>query len=81
MSLVLLSSVLNVHSLLKRDVTRDYGRVMAYFASFFVLMFVVPMTLVLIEGPRVGMYPGHLGVQLGDWKTGLTVRRHYPPGR
>ena len=71
-SLVLLSSVLNVHSL-KRDVAHDYGRVLMYFGSFFMLMFVVPMALVLVEGPRVGMYPATLGVRLGDWKTGLTV--------
>jgi hypothetical protein len=71
-SLVLLSSVLNVHSL-KRNVTHDYGRVLAYFASFFFLMFVVPMALVLIEGPRAGMYPATLGVRLGEWKTGFTI--------
>lgn len=68
---VLLSSVLNVHSL-KRNAVHDYGPVMAYFASFFVLMFLFPMALVLIDGPRVGMYPWTLGVRLGDWRTGLT---------
>jgi hypothetical protein len=71
-SLVLLSSVLNVHSL-KRNVPHDYTAVMTYFASFFVLMFVIPMALVLIEGPRVGMFPATLGVRLGDWKTGLAI--------
>ena len=70
-SLVLLSSVLNVHSL-KRNAPHDYGAVMTYFVSFFALMFVVPMTLVLVEGPRVGMSPWTLGVRLGDWRTGLT---------
>jgi hypothetical protein len=71
-SFVLLSSVLNVHSL-KRNVMHDYGPVMAYFTSFFVLMFVFPMALVMIEGPRVGMYPWTLGMRLGDWQSGLTV--------
>jgi hypothetical protein len=71
-SLVFLSSVLNVHSL-KRNLPHDYGAVMTYFASFFVLMFVVPMVLVLIEGPRVGMSPATLGLRLGDWKTGVTI--------
>ncbi|MGA2381660.1 MAG: CPBP family intramembrane glutamic endopeptidase [Spirochaetia bacterium] len=68
---VLLSSVLNVHSL-KRNAVHDYGPVMLYFASFFVLMFLFPMALVLVEGPRVGMYPWTLGMRLGDWRTGLT---------
>jgi len=71
-SFVLLSSVLNVHSL-KRNAAHDYGPVMLYFASFFALMFVFPMTLVLVEGPRVGMYPWTLGMRLGDWRTGLTI--------
>ncbi len=71
-SFLLLSSVLNVHSL-KRNAPHDYGPVMLYFVSFFVLMFVFPMALVLIEGPRVGMYPGTLGMRLGDWQTGLTI--------
>src|SRR5208337_27598 len=70
-SFVLLSSVLNVHSL-KRNAVHDFGPVMLYFASFFVLMFVFPMALVLIEGPRVGLYPWTLGMRLGDWRTGLT---------
>jgi hypothetical protein len=69
---VLLSSVLNVRSL-TRNAARDYGPVMAYFASFFVLMFVVPMAMVLIDGPRVGMYPRSLGLRIGDWKTGLLI--------
>jgi hypothetical protein len=69
---VLLSSVLNVHSL-KRNAAHDYGPVMVYFASFFVLMFLFPLALVLIEGPRVGMYPWTLGMRLGDWKTGMTI--------
>jgi hypothetical protein len=71
-SLVLLSSVLNVHSL-KRNAAHDYGPVMTYFASFFALMFVVPMALVLLQGSGVGMTPRTLGVRLGDWKTGLTI--------
>jgi hypothetical protein len=71
-SLVLLSSVLNVHSL-KRNAAHDYGPVMTYFASFFALMFIVPMALVLLLGSSVGMTPRTLGVRLGDWKTGLTI--------
>jgi hypothetical protein len=71
-SFVLLSSVLNVHSL-KKNVVHDFGPVMLYFASFFVLMFVFPMLLVLVEGSRVGMYPWTLGMRLGDWQTGLTM--------
>ena len=73
MSLVLLSSVLNVHSL-KRNAAHDYGPVMTYFASFFVLMFVVPMALVLLAGIERGDVPrGRSGLRLGDWRTGLTI--------
>jgi hypothetical protein len=68
---LLLSSVLNIHSLLKRAKS-DYAAAMTYFASFFVLMFAVPMALVLVEGPRVGMDTWTLGLQIGDWKRGLT---------
>ena len=71
-SFLLLSSVLNVHSL-KRNAMHDYGPVMVYFTSFFVLMFVFPMALVMIDGPRVGMYAWTLGMRLGDWKSGLTI--------
>ena len=67
---LLLSSVVNIHTLL-RGAKHDYAAVMTYFASFFVLMFLFPMTLVLIEGPRVGMYPWTLGLRLGDWQKGL----------
>lgn len=67
---LLLSSVLNIHTLMRRA-RHDYAAVMTYFASFFVLMFVFPMTLVLVEGPRVGMYPWTLGLRLGDWPKGL----------
>jgi hypothetical protein len=69
-ALLLLSSVLNVHKLL-RGARHDYTAVMTYFVSFFVLMFVLPMTLVIIEGPRVGMYPWTLGLRLGDVSKGL----------
>jgi hypothetical protein len=65
-----LSSVLNVHKLL-RGARHDYRAVMTYFVSFFVLMFVFPMTLVIIVGPRVGMYPWTLGLRLGDVPKGL----------
>ena len=67
---LLLSSVLNVHKLL-RGARDDYTAVMTYFVSFFVLMFVFPMALVIIEGPRVGMYPWTLGLRLGDVPKGL----------
>ena len=67
-----LSSVLNVHTLLRRS-AHDYPAVMTYFASFFFLMFVIPMALVLIEGPRVGMYPWTLGLRLGNWPKGLAI--------
>lgn len=69
---LLLSSVLNVHTLLRRS-AHDYPAVMTYFASFFGLMFVIPMALVLIEGPRVGMYPWTLGLRLGNWPKGLAI--------
>jgi hypothetical protein len=71
-SLLLLASVLNIRSL-TRDAPHDYGPVLGYFSSFFVMMFVLPMVIVLLEGPRVGMYPWTLGMRLGDWKTGLTI--------
>jgi len=69
---LVLSSVLNIHALL-RGAHHDYAATMTYFGSFFLLMFVVPMALVLVEGPRVGMYPWTLGLQIGDWKRGLTI--------
>jgi hypothetical protein len=46
---------------------------MLYFSSFFVLMFLFPLALVLVDGPRVGMYPWTLGMRVGDWRTGLTM--------
>jgi len=69
---LLLSSVLNVRTLM-RKAQHDFAPVMTYFASFFVLMFLFPLTLVLIEGPRVGMYPWTLGLRLGDWRKGLAI--------
>ncbi len=69
---LLLSSVLNIHNLL-RSARSDYAAAMTYFGSFFLLMFAVPMTLVLVEGPRVGMYPWTLGLQIGEWKRGLAL--------
>jgi hypothetical protein len=69
---LLLSSVLNLRTLM-RKAQHDYAPVMMYFASFFVLMFLFPLTLVLIEGPRVGMYPWTLGLRLGDWPKGLAI--------
>jgi len=33
----------------------------------------VPMALVLIDGPKFGMYPWTLGLQIGDWRIGLTL--------
>jgi len=69
---LLLSSVLNIHTLL-RGARHDYTAAMTYFASFFFLMFAVPMALVLVEGPRVGMYPWTLGLQIGEWRLGLMI--------
>jgi len=71
-ALLLLSSVLNIRTLM-RKAAHDYAPVMTYFASFFVLMFVLPMALVLIEGPRVGMYPWTLGLRPGNWPKGLAI--------
>ena len=71
-ALLLLSSVLNIHTLL-RGTRDDFASTMLYFGSFFVLMFAVPMALVLGEGPRVGMYPSTLGLQIGEWKRGLAI--------
>lgn len=71
-ALLLLSSVLNIHTLL-RGARHDFTSTMTYFGSFFLLMFAVPMALVLVEGPRVGMYPWTLGLQIGEWKRGLTI--------
>ena len=71
-ALLLLSSVLNIRTLLRRA-RHDYAAAMTYFASFFLLMFAVPMALVLIEGPRFGMDTWTLGLQIGDWKIGLAM--------
>jgi len=68
---VLLSSVLNIRNLM-RDAKSDYAAALTYFLSFFGLMFALPMALVLIEGPKFGMSPETLGLQVGDWKIGLT---------
>jgi len=71
-ALLLLSSVLNIRTLMRR-VRGDYAAAMTYFASFFALMFVLPMALVLVDGPKFGMYPWTLGLQIGDWRIGLTM--------
>jgi hypothetical protein len=69
---VLLSSVLNIRNLM-RGARSDYAAAMTYFVSFFGLMFALPMALVLIDGPKFGMYPWTLGLQIGEWKIGLTM--------
>ena len=69
---VLLSSVLNVRNLM-RDAKSDYAAALTYFLSFFGLMFAVPMALVLVDGPKFGMSPETLGLQIGEWKIGLTM--------
>jgi hypothetical protein len=71
-ALLLLSSVLNIRTLMRRA-RHDYTAALTYFASFFALMFAVPMALVLVDGPKFGMYPWTLGLQIGDWKIGLTM--------
>ncbi len=69
---VLLSSILNVRNLMRRSKS-DYKAALTYFVSFFGLMFALPMALVLVDGPKFGMYPWTLGLQIGDWKIGLTM--------
>jgi hypothetical protein len=71
-ALLLLSSVLSIRNLMRRA-TSDYSAAMTYFASFFVLMFAVPMALVLVDGPKFGMFPETLGLQIGEWRIGLTM--------
>jgi len=68
---VLLSSVLNIRNLM-REAKSDYAAALTYFLSFFGLMFALPMALVLVDGPKFGMSPETLGLQVGDWKIGLT---------
>jgi hypothetical protein len=77
-ALLLLSSVLNVRTLMRRS-RSDYAAAMGYFACFFALMFVLPMALVLIDGPRFGMYPWTLGLQIGEWRIGLTMLAIFVP--
>ncbi len=71
-SFTLLSSVLNIRTLM-RGRSGDFAPAMTYFASFFVLLFLFPLAVLLLEGGRAGLNPWNLGLQLGDWKKGLIL--------
>lgn len=72
-SYLLLSSVLNVHSLKKNAGGGDFKPVMTYFSSVFALMFCAPLAVILLEGPTSGITPAAVGLGLGNWKLGLIL--------
>jgi membrane protease YdiL (CAAX protease family) len=65
-SFTLLVSLLSLPSF-KRRFPGDFSAVMAYFASFFILLFALPLAYL---GARGEPAPWMLGIRLGDWRLG-----------
>ncbi|MGA2765695.1 MAG: CPBP family intramembrane glutamic endopeptidase [Spirochaetia bacterium] len=72
-SFMLLSSVLNIRTLKKRRAPDDFTPVMMYFGSFFLLLFILPLAIILLTGRSAGIFPWSVGLQLGNWKLGLIL--------
>ncbi len=70
LSFTLLASFLN-HRNLTRRFSSDFPAFLAYFASFFLLLFVVPLVSFLLAGRAAGLAPAALGLRIGNWKLGL----------
>jgi Type II CAAX prenyl endopeptidase Rce1-like len=71
-SFLLLSSVLNVRTLL-RGAASDFGPVMIYFASVFGLLFLLPLAVIFLLGRAAGVTPWSMGLGLGNWRLGLIL--------
>ena len=69
-SVTLLSTLLSRGSLGKRFKS-DFAAMLAYFASFFVLMLAAPVAWLLAVGRPSGLTPAALGLRVGDWRLGL----------
>ncbi len=76
-SFLLLSSVLNIRTLLK-SATGDFKPVMAYFASVFGLFFLLPLAVILLKGAP-GVTPWAMGLQLGNLRLGLILTAVFLP--
>ena len=70
LSFTLLASFLNHRNLTKRF-SSDFPAFLAYFAFFFLLLFVVPLVSFLLAGRAAGFAPAALGLRIGNWKLGL----------
>ena len=70
LSFTLLASFLN-HRNLARRFSSDFPAFLAYFASFFLLLFAVPLVSFLLAGRAAGLAPAALGLRIGNWKLGL----------
>jgi hypothetical protein len=69
-SLTLLCTLLGRGSL-RRRFGSDFPAMIAYFTSFFVLMFAAPVAWLLAVGRPSGLTPAALGLRIGDWRVGL----------
>ncbi len=67
----LLASVLSLKSL--RTKRSDRGAVFLYFLSFFCLLFVLPVSLIILQEDRPLPVLRSLGLQAGDFKLGLIL--------
>jgi hypothetical protein len=70
LSFTLLASFLNHRNLMRRF-SSDFPAFLAYFASFFLLLFVVPLVSFVLAGRATGLAPSALGLRIGNWKLGL----------
>jgi len=77
-SFLLLSSVLNIRTLL-RSATSDFRPVMTYFASVFGLFFLLPLAVILLRGGAGGVTPRSMGFGLGNLRLGLILTAVFLP--
>jgi len=70
LSFTLLASFLNYKNLTRRF-SSDFPAFLAYFASFFLLLFAVPLVSFLLAGRATGLAPEALGLRIGNWRLGL----------
>lgn len=77
-SFLLLSSVLNIRTLLK-NASSDFRPVMTYFASVFGLLFLLPLLVMLLKGGSAGVTPRSMGLGLGNLRLGLILTAVFLP--
>ena len=70
LSFTLLASFLNYKNLTRRF-SSDFPAFLAYFASFVLLLFAVPLVSFLLAGRATGLAPEALGLRIGNWRLGL----------